>query len=228
MVNQVTGNISINSQEPNAWRGKATSNDLEKARSTIRQFYRDWSEEGAVEREACYGPITSALQAECTKRSGAPMTVLVPGAGLGRLVFELCCLGFNTEGNEISWHQLLASNYILNVCPEAKLHALYPWIHSFSNHKTRANHLRSVRVPDIHPGDVLSSVVEPGQMSMSASDFLLLYGNDEHKNYFDAVATVFFLDTVRYIILLIVNSSTSLVEELMLIFRLPTSYGTLK
>ena len=38
---------------------------------------------------------------------------------------------------------------------------------------------------------------------MSASDFLLLYGNEEQRNKFDAVATVFFLDTapniIRYI-----------------------------
>ncbi len=38
---------------------------------------------------------------------------------------------------------------------------------------------------------------------MSASDFLLLYGAEDHKDSFDAVATVFFLDTapnvIRYI-----------------------------
>jgi hypothetical protein len=42
-----------------------------------------------------------------------------------------------------------------------------------------------------------------GEMSMSASDFLLLYGNEEQRDRFDAVATVFFLDTapniIRYI-----------------------------
>lgn len=38
---------------------------------------------------------------------------------------------------------------------------------------------------------------------MSASDFLLLYGSEDQKDRFDAVATVFFLDTapniIRYI-----------------------------
>ncbi len=38
---------------------------------------------------------------------------------------------------------------------------------------------------------------------MSASDFLLLYGDAAHQETFDAVATVFFLDTapniIRYI-----------------------------
>jgi carnosine N-methyltransferase len=185
------------------WKGKATSNDLEKARSTLRQFYRDWSSEGSAERETVYGIVIKALQKERMARNRARMRVLVPGAGLGRLVFDLCRAGFDTEGNEISYHQLLASSYILNICPQAKMHTLFPWIHSFSNHRNRSNHLRSVLVPDILPASELATVKEKGEMSMSGSDFLCLYGNEEQKHSFDAVATVFFLDTapnvIRYI-----------------------------
>lgn len=40
-------------------------------------------------------------------------------------------------------------------------------------------------------------------MSMSASDFICLYSDEEHKDAYDAVATVFFIDTapnlIRYI-----------------------------
>jgi carnosine N-methyltransferase len=194
---------AVNGKDPNDWRGKATSNDLEKARSTLRQFYRDWSAEGAFEREACYGPVFKALLAERSSRSDVKMRVLVPGAGLGRLVFDLCGLGFDTEGNEISYHQLLASSYILNHCPEAHAHELFPWVHSFSNHKNRTNQLKSVKIPDLHPGTTLGGNEDAGEMSMSASDFLLLYGDEAYKDKFDAVATVFFLDTapniIRYI-----------------------------
>jgi carnosine N-methyltransferase len=191
---------SKDAKDPDNWRGTATSNDLEKARSTLRQFYRDWSAEGAAERKACYEPVVRALQKERHTRSGSNLRVLVPGAGLGRLVFELCYNGFDTEGNEISFHQLLASQYILNICPAQNHHTLFPWIHSFSNHKSRSNHLRSVQVPDIHPGTTLGAVENAGEMSMSASDFLLLYGNEEQRDEFDAVATVFFLDTAPNII----------------------------
>jgi carnosine N-methyltransferase len=184
------------------WRDTATSNDLEKARSTLRQFYRDWSEEGSAERAACYGPVINALLKERLERSSTTR-VLVPGAGLGRLVFELCSAGFDAEGNEISYHQLLASSYILNHCPEEREHTVFPWVHSFSNHRSRANHLKSVKVPDVHPGSALGGVGNAGEMSMSASDFLCLYGNEDHRDAFDAVATVFFLDTapniIRYI-----------------------------
>lgn len=131
------------------------------------------------------------------------MRILVPGAGLARLVFDLCHLGFHTEGNEISYHQLLASSYILNHCVGAQAHDIHPWVHSFSNNRNRTNHLRSVKIPDIHPATTLGGIENPGQMSMSASDFLLLYGSEEHRETFDAVVTLFFLDTapnvIRYI-----------------------------
>ena len=152
---------SKDEKDPNGWRGFATSSDLDKARSTLRQFYRDWSTEGAVEREACHGPIIRALQKERQTRSGSRLRVLVPGAGLGRLVFELCREGFDSEGNEISFHQLLASSYILNFCPAANNHTLFPWINSFSNHQSRSNHLRSVQIPDIHPATSLRDVERP-------------------------------------------------------------------
>jgi carnosine N-methyltransferase len=194
---------SKDGKDPNDWRGFATSSDLEKARSTLRQFYRDWSAEGSAEREACYGPVIRALQNELQTRSGPKIRILVPGAGLGRLVFELCFAGFDAEGNEMSFHQLLASSYILNHCPQAGKHTLFPWVHSFSNHRSRSNHLKSVQIPDVHPGTRLARIENAGEMSMSASDFLLLYGKEEHRDSFDAVATVFFLDTapniIRYI-----------------------------
>jgi len=127
----------------------------------------------------------------------------VPGAGLGRLVFDLVANGYTAEGNEISYHQLLASSYILNYCPAAEQHTIYPWVHSFSNHLTRANHLRSYRVPDIHPASVLAATPNAGEMSMCAADFLCLYSNEDHEAQYDAVASVFFLDTapnlIRYL-----------------------------
>jgi carnosine N-methyltransferase len=206
---------SIKDTEP--WRGTATSIDLDKARSTLRQFYRDWSEEGTPERAASLDPIIEDLRNERLALKGASMNVLVPGAGLARLVFELCKDGFNVEGNEISYHQLLASSYILNYCPGPKTHTIYPWIHSFSNHTSRTAHLQSVQIPDVHPGTELhrgrlppkseqgdiTVAPEPGEMSMSASDFLSLYEDGAHHNTYDAVATLFFLDTapnpIRYI-----------------------------
>jgi SAM-dependent methyltransferase len=205
---------------PVEWSGIAKYNDLDKARSTLRQFYRDWSAEGRVERDACYGPVFRALEAEKTRRAesqtqantrgGAtakmtpPLKVLVPGAGLGRLVFDLCRLGYDSEGNEISYHQLLASSYVLNSCERAGQHTIYPWIHSFSNHRSRANQFTAYAVPDVHPQQTLAATGGSiGTMQMCAADFLCLYGDDAHAGTYDAVAAVFFLDTapnlIRYL-----------------------------
>jgi hypothetical protein len=191
---------------PQAWAGCAKFQDVDKARSTLRQFYRDWSAAGAVEREACYGPVMRALEAERAgrKQEDGPLKVLVPGAGLGRLVFDLCLCGFDAEGNEISYHQLLASSYILNCCQRAGQHTIYPWIHTFSNHQTRQNHMRAYSIPDIHCAtEIVRAGGAAGSMSMCAADFLCLYGDEEHEAAYDAVATVFFLDTapnlIRYL-----------------------------
>ncbi|KAL1641800.1 hypothetical protein SLS58_005840 [Diplodia intermedia] len=191
------------------WHRAATPADFEKARSTIRQMYRDWSAAGAGERAACYGPVLAALAAEhaSTPRTARDaVRVLVPGAGLGRLVLEVCALGFAVEGNEISYHQLLASSFVLNHAARAGQFAVHPWAHAFSNHASRAHQLRAVPVPDVHPATLLDEASKGcrvhafERMGMAAADFCVSYRADEARGAFDAVATVFFIDTAPNLI----------------------------
>lgn len=42
------------------------------------------------------------------------VSVLVPGAGLGRLAWEIARLGYTCQGNEWSFFMLFSSNFILN------------------------------------------------------------------------------------------------------------------
>ena len=64
------------------WHGQAQASDLDKARYTIRQFYRDWSSEGAAERRASYGPVLQDIAVAFAHLSDkGAITVLVPGAG---------------------------------------------------------------------------------------------------------------------------------------------------
>lgn len=191
------------------WHESAKSTDVNKAHSTIRQFYRDWSDEGKAERDVCYGPVLRALDDEFGTRlaSGEERRVLVPGAGLGRLVFEICRAGFAAEGNEISYHQLLASSWALNHTDGPQQHALYPFALHFSNLHSRAQQLRKVMIPDVHPGSAMMEAADQGihfgTMSMSAADFVTLYSGESNTEPFDAVTTVFFIDTapnlIRYI-----------------------------
>ncbi len=91
-------------------------------RSTLRQCVRDWSEEGAAERSACYGPILSELERLYPDRAArAAVKVLVPGSGLGRLVWEMAYRGFQAVGNEFSYQMLLGAFLILNCCKEKNI-----------------------------------------------------------------------------------------------------------
>lgn len=61
---------------PEPWVGVAKYGDIDKARGTLRQFYRDWSAEGAVEREASYGPVSPLARAHSPSR----ILITLPGS----------------------------------------------------------------------------------------------------------------------------------------------------
>ncbi|KAI1936346.1 hypothetical protein LOZ66_004806 [Ophidiomyces ophidiicola] len=195
---------------PTDWRKKASPDDIGKANSTIRQFFRDWSAEGKHEREVSYGPVMHALRERFGEQPAEGTRVLVPGAGLGRLVFDLSLAGYHAEGNEFSYHQLMASSWVLNHTQRPEEFAIYPFAFGFSNLKSRQQQLKAVMIPDVHPGSAVrqQGLLPPnqrtmGSMSMTAADFLIQYSEVENKDAFDAVATVFFIDTapnlIRYI-----------------------------
>jgi len=194
---------------------QTSQNDMEKARSCINQFYREWSAEGAVERSKCFDPVIAALEHEFdlrrktdSKLDRSAVQVLAPGAGLGRLVFDICRAGFSVEGNEISYHELMASSLVLNHTEKVGQFKIAPFALSCSNHLSRADQFKTFQIPDVHPSGELGNASESNvpaheRMSMATGDFCVLYSQEEHKDVFDAVATVFFIDTapnvVRYI-----------------------------
>jgi len=68
--------------------------DHAKVREALKHFVRDWSEEGRRERSQGFGMVLDALQrleSEVDERRNK--RVLVPGAGLGRLAWEISQLG---------------------------------------------------------------------------------------------------------------------------------------
>ena len=111
--------------------------DIVKMRSTLRLFIRDWAKEGIEERNSTYKPILEELKRFFEKRPKKDfeegINVLVPGAGLGRLMYEIAKLGFKSQGNEFSYYMLLCSNYMFNNTTKKDEFILQPLIHSFSN-----------------------------------------------------------------------------------------------
>jgi N2227-like protein len=77
--------------------------DLGRVRESLKHFIRDWSEEGAHERQRIFQPILNVLQrVDHTKRMG--MKVLVPGSGLGRLAWEISQLGMSVVSLHAAAH----------------------------------------------------------------------------------------------------------------------------
>ncbi len=190
------------------WQGQAKPNDMAKAYSTIRQLYRDWSHEGFTLE---IKPFLEILHEDFLSYAPVPSSpqpfLLLPGAGLSRLHFELALQGFHVTGNEISYHQLLTSNFILNNTQHANQYPIYPFAHTFTNVTSRENQLKRYTIPDVHPGEAFSERrakgLPVGEMNMSGGDFVLSYSTPESKETFDSVVTVFFVDTapnlIRYI-----------------------------
>ncbi|CEL53274.1 UPF0586 protein [Rhizoctonia solani AG-1 IB] len=185
--------------------------DMDKVRSTLKQFVRDWGVEGKVERDSCYGPMLDAL---CEYFHDVPVEergnfrVLVPGAGLGRLAWDVAARGFTCQGNEFSHYMLLASYFVLNRTRAKFEHTIHPFIHSISNTVSARSLLRAVQIPDVFPSDL-----PPGaNFSLVAGDFEEIYGVDPdsdtdessepepHAGEWDAVLTCFFIDTAKNII----------------------------
>ena len=196
------------SDPENNWQGHAKPNDMSKAHSTLRQFYRDWSHEGFTrEIKPFLENIHEDFLSWAPLPSSPQPSLLLPGAGLGRLLFELALHGFHVTGNEISYHQLLASNFILNNTKHANQYTIYPFAHTFTNVTSRENQLKRYTIPDVHPGEAFAERqakgLPVGGMQMSAGDFVLSYSTPESNQTFDSVVTVFFIDTapnlLRYI-----------------------------
>lgn len=193
--------------------------DMEKTVSMISQVYREWSHESKDERDLATARILRSLQAferqNVTSRD--KIKILIPGAGTGRLMADLVIQGYNCESNEFSYHMLIMSMYLLNGGLKENQKKIYPFIHTFSHWKSRADQLKPIFIPDFN---VHEQLTQNDQMAMSSGSFIDCYGSNDRirasKTYsvspamkltraqmesaFDVVITSFFIDTASNII----------------------------
>ncbi|TGZ59159.1 hypothetical protein CRM22_009249 [Opisthorchis felineus] len=172
-----------------------TTSDMDKVRSTLKQFARDWSSVGRAERDICYQPIIRDICElyDTSKIDPVTVRILVPGAGLGRLAWEIAHRGYTCQGNEWSLHMLIPAYFILNNCKTVNEHTIYPWVTQFCNNMSRENQIAPVHFPDVSPADIPPNV----PFSMAAGDFVEIY---TEPNSWDCVATVFFIDTAHNVL----------------------------
>ncbi|CAN0551717.1 unnamed protein product, partial [Ectocarpus sp. 8 AP-2014] len=79
---------------------RTTKAQVSKINTTLRQCMRDWSGEGEEERRESYGAVIAELERlrpVDPRRRGA-QKVLVPGAGEGRLAYEIVSRGYGCAG----------------------------------------------------------------------------------------------------------------------------------
>eukprot|EP00762_Andalucia_godoyi_P005340 ANDGO_06695.mRNA.1 Carnosine N-methyltransferase len=190
----------------------SSDDDLMKAQSTLTQFMREWSDEGAEEREQTLGKIRNFIEQAFGVDRHA-VKVLLPGCGLGRLMVDLVLLGFSAEANDFSSHFLLSSNWFINSLPELHRRCcadgnrsddqdsqspssgflripIYPFVHSFNNVIAWEHAVRPVYIPDVNLAPLTSC---SDRLSVIGGEFVHAYA--QVREEFNVVATCFFLDT---------------------------------
>jgi carnosine N-methyltransferase len=181
---------------------RPTPLDLDKVYSTLRQFVRDWAAEGFNERQSIYAPITQVLMKSFPVPGGN--RVLLPGAGLSRLSVELAACGFDVQGNEFSYHMLIAGHFAMNHCQDPAEFLIQPFCDTTINNFSRRDQFRAVPVPDVSAVQLMESAdargVEFGELSMVAGDFVEVFSKPGQREEWNAVVTCFFVDTAHDIV----------------------------
>ncbi|KAI5786072.1 putative trehalase [Pyronema domesticum] len=169
-----------------------TAGDHSSVVQALKHYVRDWAAGGAHERDAVFPQILKAME----DRGGR---VLVPGAGLGRLAYELAAQGAEVTANEFSVYVSMAYQYMMslngsNPRAEAGMYKFHPNVNWWSHQRDTAGLLKGVEVPDILPDEKVLK-----RMKMVDGDFVTMFLPQESEA-FDTVVTLFFIDTARNIV----------------------------
>ena len=168
--------------EVKAWPTNVGSADLARTCEALKHFMRDWSLEGALERDRIFSPILDVLKLD----SASDKRVLIPGAGLCRLAWEVSHLGFDTTANEMSYFMVLAFRFLLSPekTTQVNQHVIHPFAYWFSHQRSNENLFRGIRFPDVIPR--LND-----KLRLADCDFFSLPKDIKY----DYIITLFFIDT---------------------------------
>ncbi|KAL3478285.1 N2227-like protein-domain-containing protein [Aspergillus californicus] len=151
----------------------------------MKHFVRDWSDEGLFERQDAFSCIIGEMRG-MDRSEDVPLKVLAPGAGAGRLGYEIDALGgFEVTINEWSAYMNLVHRYATQV-PSPNSLSYHPYIDWWSHHATTSAMQRPVQFPDWIPSTSRVVMVE--------GDFTTLF---EESAVYDVIVTLFFIDTAR-------------------------------
>ncbi|KII66841.1 UPF0586 protein C9orf41 [Thelohanellus kitauei] len=160
--------------------------------SILRQVYREWSVEAVEDRRTCFDPILDVFRQIYDENLRPDLVVLVPGAGIGRLVYELAKTGCQCVYNDSDMYSIIISYGFMNNKYQKHEFQIYPWVNVWSNNYNNSSAMKPVTVPDI----ILDTDVN---MRAEVGDFLACFKDDSFER-FDCVVTCFFIDTMPNII----------------------------
>jgi len=197
---------SLNSNNKNA------PASYDSALQILAHLVRDWSEFGAPVRRNLYDWCRQALRDHCPQydqHDHHHLAILVPGAGMGRLAFDLATMdGHHVQALEVSVGMAAAASSLFHHSSSSSSLAipfsLYPYAHDgFQNQVRAADRYVSVKVPDVANLTLKlqeSFVERGGSLSYTVAAFEDLfrvpssYGGGG-GGVFDVIVTCFFLDT---------------------------------
>lgn len=155
---------------------EAETHSYDSATQIWAHIVRDWTVEGRAIRHVLYDWCYQQMDVFC-RRSPQKTTVLVPGAGMGRLAYDLYQRGYHVEANELSPSMAAAAFSVLGNQIRGSFH---PYVlDSMANEVNSERRFDSVRFPDV-PIQAIESSDEGhsrGTLSYTVGDFV---GSDDY------------------------------------------------
>lgn len=172
----------------------------------LAHLVRDWSlEEGQDARKSLYSWCTKKVQefaSEITQNShqgnidqgnSQRLRILVPGAGLGRLAWDLAET-HSVEAIEYSVCMVAVVQALL--CRPSKTIRIYPYVvDRFANEVHSDLRYQPVDIPSIEEDEVPTN----RSLSYTVADFTEYKSQEESRDAFQVVVTCFFIDTATNI-----------------------------
>ena len=160
----------------------------------VAHIVRDWTSLGEPVRASIYDWCVSKIE-QYFSWSSQTLPILVPGAGLGRLAYELSFRsGLNVEANEISLSMAAVAHAILDRRISG---SVFPFaLDFFANEVEAERRYDLVRFPDIERTDIQHQIHQMNaSLSYTIGDFVDIYRWQRGRGSFAGIVTCFFLDT---------------------------------
>ena len=171
-----------------------SKSSYDSAMQVITHIVRDWTRLGKGIRINLYDWIIKQLLAN--RNTINDSSILIPGAGLGRLASDIACAGFHVEANEISIIMAAAAYQILN---QNIVGEIYPFVNDHQiNEVNTMNRYQKVSFPD-NDNNNASCQRQAGSLSYTVGDFIEIFSTNERKEQYGALVTCFFIDTASNI-----------------------------